>query len=270
MKKVYALRFVLGLVLLGTGVNGQVDSQQTKTLSDIVQEKQLNNARRATESGIGESLSGEEQEIGRALREYRETQSIESLSIIKKVLEPGSDSTMVFATLKRLPLNEDTYSILLEFIPKDGSMYRWFAVDKLKFAPAALRMDETQIAELLDFLNDITENTNSSDFRVARTAQMVLKQLKETPYIEMTQSRSSRIQDIKAFEEPIVEVLPIPLVVKSAEEATAPEPVAEKPSEAETPEPSEELAEQPAQWWLWLIGAVIVVGGLAVALRHKS
>lgn len=57
---------------------------------------------------------------------------------------------------------------------------------------------------------------------------------------------------------------------EATEEATAPEPVTEKPSEVDRPKPSEEPAEQSSNWWLWLIGAVVVVGGIGLTLRRKS
>lgn len=56
---------------------------------------------------------------------------------------------------------------------------------------------------------------------------------------------------------------------ESTEETSAPEPATEKSAEAATPEPSEEPAEPSSNWWLWLIGAVVVVGGILV-LRPKK
>jgi hypothetical protein len=57
-----------------------------------------------------------------------------------------------------------------------------------------------------------------------------------------------------------------PEVVEVAQEVTQPEPSKEEPAEVvavETPE-------QPSQWWLWLIGAVVVVGGIGLIARRKS
>jgi len=59
-------------------------------------------------------------------------------------------------------------------------------------------------------------------------------------------------------------------VVENFEEATPPEAATEEPSVASTFEPSEEPIKQPFQWWLWLIGAFIVVVGLGLAIRRKS
>ena len=41
-------------------------------------------------------------------------------------------------------------------------------------------------------------------------------------------------------------------------------------TEAALVEVVEETPEEPSRWWLWLIGALVVLGGLAVVLRRKS
>ena len=63
---------------------------------------------------------------------------------------------------------------------------------------------------------------------------------------------------------------PVQEVVKVAQESIAPEPVTEEPAEVATTESSKEAAEESSQWWLWLIGAVVLIGGLGLALRRKS
>jgi len=59
-------------------------------------------------------------------------------------------------------------------------------------------------------------------------------------------------------------------VNKELEEVTMHEPAIEETDEEVVAEPTEEPAEKSSNWWLWLIGAVIVVGGLGLALRRKS
>lgn len=74
-----------------------------------------------------------------------------------------------------------------------------------------------------------------------------------------------------AIDEPIAENPAIaPEVEEGAQEPTASEPAPEKPLEVKTPEPSEEPAEEPPQWWLWLIGAVVIVGGIGLIARRKN
>jgi len=60
-------------------------------------------------------------------------------------------------------------------------------------------------------------------------------------------------------------------VLKDVEEVTPPEPAKEEPVEVAAVEVAEETSEQSSQWWLWLIGLlVVVVGGLGFVLRRKS
>jgi len=268
---IYLFSFLF-LIFLFVPVYAQDHDESQKSsesIVDIIKEKQLSNAKRETVSSIGDSLSEENKEVARALREYRENRSPESLAIIRKVLAPSSDSIMTFATLRRLPVNPDTYKLLRMFVKNDDGRYRWFAVDRLKYAPAALDMNDTQIAELIDFLNDVAANAGSSDFRLATTAQMVVKRLEETPYIETTESTRSGTRDAEAIEEP-TEDSPATEFEEVAQESTAPESATEKLAEVKVPEPAEEAAEEPSQWWLWLIGLLVIVGGLGFALRRKS
>lgn len=53
------------------------------------------------------------------------------------------------------------------------------------------------------------------------------------------------------------------------EEVTAPKPAIEEPAEVVVAEPVEEGVEQSSNWWLWLIGVVVVIGGILV-LRPKK
>lgn len=62
-------------------------------------------------------------------------------------------------------------------------------------------------------------------------------------------------------------------VVEVAEtvEVTAPEPaIEEEPAEVAVADPVQEDVEQSSNWWLWLIGLLVAVGGLAVVVRRKS
>jgi len=60
-----------------------------------------------------------------------------------------------------------------------------------------------------------------------------------------------------------------PEAVEEVEEVAQPKPATEKPAEVVTFEQTEEPAEQSSNWWLWLIGALVVVGGVFV-LRSKK
>lgn len=76
----------------------------------------------------------------------------------------------------------------------------------------------------------------------------------------------------EVIEEPVIEVAPDPSVEEVAEdiEETKPEPATKEAPEIVTADTSNELTEEPSQWWLWLIGVVVVVGALGLVLRRKS
>lgn len=80
-------------------------------------------------------------------------------------------------------------------------------------------------------------------------------------------------QTVELVEEPSAEIPahpPAPEAVQVVEEVTPPEPAKEEPAEVVTVEVAEETAEQSSNWWLWLIGALVVVGGLGLVLRRKN
>ena len=58
--------------------------------------------------------------------------------------------------------------------------------------------------------------------------------------------------------------------VELIEEVTTPEPAIEESAEVVATEPIKEDVEQSSNWWLWLVGLLVVVGGIALAIRRKS
>jgi len=83
---------------------------------------------------------------------------------------------------------------------------------------------------------------------------------------EIIDSVRSKAVDVELVSTPPVEVPP---VAEVTEEVTAPEPATEEPVEVVAARPIEEDGEQPSNWWLWLIGVVIVVGS-AFVLRSRK
>ncbi len=68
--------------------------------------------------------------------------------------------------------------------------------------------------------------------------------------------------------QPEAHVVKTPAPKKVVEQALEPE--VKEPVEVTPVEVVEETPEQSSQWWLWLVGALIVVGGLGLVLRRKS
>lgn len=57
---------------------------------------------------------------------------------------------------------------------------------------------------------------------------------------------------------------------EAAEKVKQTEPKIEEGPEVVTAELTEEPVEQSTQWWLWLIGVLVAVGGIGLAVRRKS
>lgn len=91
---------------------------------------------------------------------------------------------------------------------------------------------------------------------------------------EAQQIKDSRNQtDANREEPPVVEVAPDPPVKEFAEViegGAAPEPVTEEPAEVVAAEPVGEEIERSPDWWLWLVGVVVVVVCTGLVLRRKS
>lgn len=94
---------------------------------------------------------------------------------------------------------------------------------------------------------------------------------------------SAEKENVKQAVSEIPATLSTPEAGKVAQEPTAPEPVIEEPvlevapaapveevAEVVVAEPVVEDVEQSSNWWLWFIGAVVVVAGMVFILHHKS
>ncbi|GEM_PF-2640467 len=89
-----------------------------------------------------------------------------------------------------------------------------------------------------------------------------LRALREAAY-------EKRLKALGLTEEVSAPAAEIPAIAPDEAITTQPEPAIEEPIEVVTVEPSGEPVEQSSQWWLWLVGAVIVIGGV-VLLRSKK
>ena len=79
--------------------------------------------------------------------------------------------------------------------------------------------------------------------------------------------------DVSSVEEPLAEIPAtapkLEEVAEVVEEVTATEPAIEEPAEVVIAEPVEEDVDSSSNWLLWLIGAVVVVGGVFVVRSRK-
>ena len=104
---------------------------------------------------------------------------------------------------------------------------------------------------------------------------------KDLETILAAQSKADLRKPIAAVSNKILSVEPAeapPISAKTVEveEVTPPEPAIEKPVEDATAEPSEEPVEKSSNWlawlparWLWLIGLLVFIVGIAWMLRRK-
>jgi len=123
------------------------------------------------------------------------------------------------------------------------------------------QIDSANEEALLRML-DVADYALSLDFLPTETGDLVFKKRAEIidRLVAMGYSREelNKVDDTEAASDQV------------NREANRSEPVTEKPAEVKTTEPVGEPAQQPSQWWLWLIGAVVVVGGIALAVRRKN
>ncbi len=81
------------------------------------------------------------------------------------------------------------------------------------------------------------------------------------------------LEGVPEFTE-VPEVEPVIVKVNDSQpfvaETPKPGPAIKEPTEIKTPEQTDEPAETSPNWWLWLIGAVIVVAGISLAARRKN
>lgn len=119
--------------------------------------------------------------------------------------------------------------------------------------------------ELTDLIPQIRQRVQSDNTNVQRASESILERFE--------------LLITEEAEEPVVEVAPAPVVEEVAEvieEVTAPEPATKEPAELVVTEPIQEDVEQSPNWtawladrWLWLIGAVVVVGGVFLLRPRK-
>jgi hypothetical protein len=119
-------------------------------------------------------------------------------------------------------------------------------------------------------------NLKYSDWRKARFSEV---QILNADYFEIEQltawfgydeSRRDKMENTKPVVTNPAAAAPATELVQVVKEVTPPELAKEELAEPTSIEIVEETPEQSSNWWLWLIGLLVVVGGLALVLRRKS
>ena len=58
-----------------------------------------------------------------------------------------------------------------------------------------------------------------------------------------------------------------PVVARVSEQSSMPKAEVREPVNVEV---AEETTPEPSRWWLWLVGLLVLVGGLGLTLRHNN
>lgn len=207
----------------------------------------------------------ESKDISKALFEYKYNESQDALSILAKLLAAESNSISVSTVLRRIKMTEETLPLLLQFANESDSSYRSIALRRLSMAPLELAIDTTtqhEIAATFDrFLTD--DNQTGSELWLDATIanQRYLENLKQTPHSKTKSQYSHHIDEVVDVElSASVPDSPASAVTSELEDSAkvAPRKVAE------------EAPKESTNWLLWLIGVLVVFGGLAVVVRRKS
>lgn len=106
---------------------------------------------------------------------------------------------------------------------------------------------------------EVADYALSFDFLPTETVDLVYA--KRAEIIDRLAGMGYSPEELDATKTPKPEVI---------EESMPPEKATIESSEVVTPEPAEEPVDEPSQWWPWLIGALVVVGGITLAFRRKS
>ena len=172
----------------------------------------------------------------------------------------GQEKVSALGTIVVVEEIEKWESDLIEMLYSDERTYvhtaLWVLIGKLKTG------SEREIALLTE--NDtITSRIDALGHLWAEDANIQNRLRKYKADLEEYQLAN----ETEMIEEPAAEVATVAEVI---EEVTAPEPsTEEKPAEVVITEPVEEDIEQSSNWLLWLIGALVVAGGIFVLRSRK-
>lgn len=129
---------------------------------------------------------------------------------------------------------------------------------KYSFSSRHMQINFQPNDALNSFKADIVKDLRSFGGKLEKSTVLVEPDSEDKKGIILNTRDSSNIE-IPPIPPKVAVVVeePISIEVKS-------EPAPEKPAEVAPADVAEEPTQQPSQWWLWLVGAVIIIGGLAL------
>lgn len=175
-----------------------------------------------------------DQNIGAALHHYNYDGDSASLSLLEAVLNcSDGESKHALSVLNRLKLDAKTALVLYNYAVNEGSTHRSNALVRLSAAPG---VDGIKQSDLLK-IEELFKGIESGSINYGATL---------------------RIKSASAYQR-------FRTLLESRGENEVKDPAEVKPVEV-----AEETPEQSSQLWLWLVSALVVLGGLTVVLRRKS
>lgn len=150
---------------------------------------------------------------------------------------------------------ENRSNFVQQFFDNSGEFYFGYRGDPEEFLPQISDAEEKSLLRMLE----VADYALTLGFLPKETVDLVYSKRAEIMdrLVGMGYSR----EEFNKTNAPEPETI---------EEFKRPEPAIEEPTEVVTTEPSEEPVEQSSNWHLWLIGVVVVVGGIALAVRRKN
>lgn len=189
---------------------------------------------------------------------------ISDIPLVERLLKPDADPLEQLYPIRKIRLDDHTLPMvvnLLKVSPDDSikSKIVWRLRDEILTGKLELS------PEIEALLKSYAEGGEYFDPELRRASALTLRQANELEEKAATEASA------EVIEQDISEIPPAPPVEEVVEviEEAAPEPATEEPAEVVVAEPLEEPAGQSSQWWLWLIGGVVVVAGIGLSVRRK-
>ena len=187
------------------------------------------------------------------------------IPLVEEILKPDADPLQQLYPIRKIRLDDHTLQMmvnLLEVSPDDSikSKIVWRLRDEI--LTGKLELDP----EIEELLRSYADGGEYFDSELRRASALTLRQANEL------KEKATAKASAEVIAQNILEIPPAPPIEEIAEvieEIKQPDPAIEEPTEVVVDEPIGEDVEQSSNWWLWLIGAVVIVGGIVWILRRK-